>query len=221
MSTETVASRLGASPLIAKALEDCCINHHIESMLQKAHFLAQMAVESQNFTRTVENMGYSAKRMAEVWPGRYAMPNTAHLAAKLRLPNQKAIDLANAGAKAIANDVYGKRMGNILPNDGWNFRGQGYKMITGRDNVTAYSRWKYGDDRMVKDPTMLQRLPDAIDSGAWFWKANKIGPYADRNDFLAVSQLVNLGHLSGTPIAYNLRVEKTKAAIKFFEDLIS
>lgn len=218
MSTELVAIKLGASPEVAKALEDTCILYGITSTLQKAHFLGQMAQESQNYTKVVENMQYSAKRMAEVWSGRYATEQTRGLPAKQRLPNEKAKALAKAGEVAIANDVYGNRMGNTQPQDGWNFRGQAYKMITGRDNVTAYSQDTYGDDRVVRDPSMLQRLPDSVQSGGWFWKKNRIGQYADKNDHLSVGRLVNIGNVKSTamPIGHDMRVAKTNQALVEF-----
>lgn len=223
MSTEKVAMKLGAPPEIAKALEDCCIRYGITTMLQKAHFLGQMAQESQGYTKVVENMKYSAKRMAEVWPGRYATPATKRLPIKQRLPNPKAVALAKAGDVAIANDVYGGRMGNTGPNDGWIFRGQAYKMITGHDNVSAYSHDTYGDDRVVKDPMMLQRLPDSVYSGGWFWKKNKIGPHADKNDALAVGRLINIGTLEtdAIPIGNAQRLAKTALAIQSFKELNS
>lgn len=218
MSTETVALRLGASPDVSKALEDCCIRYGITTTLQKAHFLGQMAQESQNYSRVVENMNYSAKRMAEVWPGRYAVDPRA----KVKVPNTKAIALARAGARAIANDVYGGRMGNRPgTNDGWNYRGQGFKMITGLNNVRQYSFDTYGDDRVVKDPTMLQRLPDSVYSGGWFWKVNNIGPHADRDDALAVGRLINLGKLNTTaiPIGHSQRVAQTLRAKQLFKEM--
>lgn len=163
-------------------------------------------------------MNYSAKRMAEVWPGRYAVDPKA----KVKVPNAKAVALAKAGARAIANDVYGGRMGNRPgTNDGWNYRGQAYKMITGLNNVRQYSFDTYGDDRVVRDPTMLQRLPDSVYSGGWFWKVNNIGPHADRDDALAVGRLINLGKLNTTaiPIGHSQRVAQTLRAKQLFKDL--
>lgn len=216
MSTELVALRLGASPEVAKALEECCIHYGISSTLQKAHFLGQMAQESQNYTRVVENMNYSAKRMSEVWPGRYAVNGVKGN------PNSKAIMLAKLGARAIANDVYGGRMGNTAPDDGWNYRGQGHKMITGKANVRAYSMDTYGDDRVVRDPTMLQRLPDSAFSGGWFWVKNNIGPHADRDDAVAVGRLINIGTLKTTqlPIGHKERVARTLEAKRLFAEMV-
>ena len=223
MSVEIVAMKLGATPEVALALENTTIRYGILTMLQRAHFLGQMAQESQGYTKVVENMKYSAKRMAEVWPGRYALPETAKLPAKQRLPNGKAIALAKAGEVAIANDVYGGRMGNFKPNDGWDFRGQAFKMITGRANVTAYSQDTYGDDRVVRDPTMLQRLPDSVYSGGWFWKKNHAGIYADKNDALSVGRIINIGNVASKaiPIGHDMRVAKTRQAIEEFKKLLA
>ena len=211
-----VAIALGARPDVAAALDAAVTLYGIRNVPE---FLGQMVVESKNFTAVAENMGYSAKRMAEVWPGRYATPATAKLPAKDRLPNAKATVLAKAGAQAIANDVYGGRMGNTAPNDGWLFRGQGYKQLTGKDNVRRYSLDTYGDDLVVRDPSMLQRLPDAVNSGAWYWKVNGIDRYGD--NVLAVSRAVNLGRVNtkAMPVGYDARVSATERARKLWREL--
>ena len=214
--TMKVSIALGANADVAAALDRAVALYGIKNVPE---FLGQMVVESKNFTAVAENMGYSAKRMAEVWPGRYATPATAKLPAKDRLPNAKAVALAKAGAQSIANDVYGGRMGNTGPNDGWLFRGQGYKQLTGKDNVRRYSLDTYGDDRVVRDPAMLQRLPDAVNSGAWYWKVNGIDRYGD--NVLAVSRAVNLGRVNtkAMPVGYNARVRATERARKLWREL--
>lgn len=213
---QKVAISLGAPAAVAAALDKAVALYGIQNVPE---FLGQMVVESKNFTAVAENMGYSAKRMAEVWPGRYATPQTAKLPARDRQPNAKAVALAKAGPQAIANDVYGGRMGNTAPDDGWRFRGQGYKQLTGKDNVRRYSLDTYGDDRVVKDPSMLQRLPDAVNSGGWYWKVNGIDRYGD--NVLAVSRAVNLGTVNtkATPVGYDARVRATEKARKMWRDL--
>lgn len=214
--TVKVAVALGAPAGVAEAIAKAVETYGIRNAPE---FIGQMVVESKNFTAVVENMGYSAKRMAEVWPGRYATPATAKLVARDRLPNAKAVALAKAGPQAIANDVYGGRMGNTAPNDGWLFRGQGYKQLTGKDNVRRYSLDTYGDDRVVRDPSMLQRLPDAVNSGAWYWKVNGIDRYGD--NVLAVSRAVNLGRVNtkAMPVGYDARVRATEKAQKLWREL--
>ena len=211
-----VAAALGAPAGVAESIAKAVDTYGIRNVPE---FIGQMVVESKNFTAVAENMGYSAKRMAEVWPGRYATPATAKLPAKDRLPNAKAVSLARSGPQAIANDVYGGRMGNTGPNDGWLFRGQGYKQLTGKDNVRRYSLDTYGDDRVVRDPSMLQRLPDAVNSGAWYWKVNGIDRYGD--NVLAVSRAVNLGRVNtkAMPVGYDARVRATERARKLWREL--
>ncbi len=64
-----------------------------------------------------ENMKYSAKRIREVWPGR---PEAVAFAGK---------------PEALANSVYGGRLGNRRgTDDGWRFRGGGVDQLTGRDH---------------------------------------------------------------------------------------
>lgn len=89
-----------------------------------AMFLAQVAHESAELTRVVENLNYSAERLRQVWPSRF---RPELVAAYARRP------------EAIANRVYADRMGNGPQSscDGWRFRGRGPIQITGRD---AYRR---------------------------------------------------------------------------------
>jgi putative chitinase len=151
VSTETVAAGMGAGKY-AKPLEDACIAFGIVTPLEKAHFLAQVAHESDGF-RTAEE--YASGRAYE---GR-------------------------------------KDLGNTEPGDGMRFKGHGLIQITGRANHAAYSRWKYGDDRVMRDPKMLTRLPDAVDAAAWYWCIFRpsIRPLARADDVVGVTRKVNGG----------------------------
>lgn len=151
MSTETVAARMGAGQY-AKAIEDACIAFGIESTLEKAHFLAQLAHESDNF-RTAQEYASGA-----AYEGR-------------------------------------RDLGNTQPGDGVRFKGHGLIQITGRTNHTAYSQWKYGDDRAVRDPKMLTRLPDAVDCSAWYWCIfrPRCRMFAKADDLEGVTRVINGG----------------------------
>ena len=198
------AIKLGAPADVAAAIDQAVERYGIQ---HPAEFIGQMVVESARFTAVVENLNYSADRLAAVWPARYAAtPRT-----KPPTPNDKAKRL-HRNPVAIANDVYGSRMGNTAPDDGWRYRGRGYKQLTGKDNYRAYSQDTYGDDRVVKDPDMLLRLPDSVFSGGWYWKRNGIDRYCP--DVLKVSKAVNLGDVASkaTPNGYNERVSATKRA---------
>lgn len=53
VSTETVAAAMGAGKY-AQALEEACIRFGIVTALEKAHFLAQVAHESDGFNTATE-----------------------------------------------------------------------------------------------------------------------------------------------------------------------
>lgn len=84
----------------------------------------QLAHESLEFTAVEENLNYSAKRIAQVWP--------KHFTASQARPYAR-------NPKKLANEVYGGRMGNTKKGDGWRFKGAGYIHLTGRANFAAAS----------------------------------------------------------------------------------
>jgi putative chitinase len=212
MSIEIVASKMGASPEHALRLEETARQFDISSVLEKAHWLGQIYVESGGFRRTKENLNYSAKRLAEVWPYRYAANPTARMAD--RLPNALAKEIGGKPDK-IAELTYGGRLGNIHAGDGWTFIGRGDKQLTGRYNYTMYSRSIYGDDRIVDDPARLQRPPDSTLSAGWYWQWKKCGEPANRDDAEAVTLLVN----GGTNGLFD-RVKQTNRAKALFAELL-
>jgi putative chitinase len=65
-----------------------------------------------------ENLNYSAARLCAVWPSRFATLKDAEPYAY--------------NPRALANKVYGGRMGNTQPMDGWDFAGKCPIMLTGR-----------------------------------------------------------------------------------------
>lgn len=119
-------------------------------------FLAQILHESAMLERTEENLNYSAKRISEVWNKRFPTPESAEQYAR--------------NPQALANKVYGDRMGNALPGDGWKYRGRGLIMVTGKDNYAAVSN-AIGID-IVSEPDKLASPDIALKASVAWWEDN-------------------------------------------------
>lgn len=116
-------------------------------------FLGQVLHESCMLERLEENLNYSAERLTKVWPSRF--PTIASAAPFSRNP------------QALANKVYGSRLGNVAPGDGWAYRGRGLIQVTGRDNYALVE--KVSGLKVLKNPELLsQSLPALQASIAWW-----------------------------------------------------
>lgn len=152
-----------------------CKRWGIDTLREIASFLANIGVESAGLTRLSENMNYSAKRMAEVWPGRFAVNPSA--AIKARQPNALAKSLEHNPEK-LANHVYANRLGNGPPEsgDGWRYRGYGPKQLTGAYNQAQFAK---AAGISLKDvPAYLQTKDGGMMSAGWFWFDNGLDAMA-------------------------------------------
>lgn len=138
-------------------------------------FLGQILHESAMLERLEENLNYSAERLTKVWPKRF--PSIAEAKPYERNP------------EALANKVYGGRLGNIMDGDGWRYRGRGCIMVTGRANYTALAKLS-GLDLAVNPDLLRQPLPALQASIAW-WLRNV--PSIAIGDVAAVTRIVNGG----------------------------
>jgi putative chitinase len=189
-------------------LNSAMIEFGIDTPIRQAAFLSQIAHESTELLRLVENLNYSAEGLARTWPSRFQDKN--------KQPNSLAYEL-NRKAEAIANSVYANRLGNgnSASGDGWKYRGRGLIQVTGRDNYLACSKALYGDDTLIRYPELLEKPKDACRSAAWFWKVNNINIMADKDDFDGVCDLVNRGKKTaaiGDSIGYADRLKCYKRA---------
>ena len=108
--------------------------------------LAQVQKEC-NFEPRSENMNYRVSTLQRVWPNRFGGDQG----------RRKAEALVNAGPPAIANSVYGNRMGNGGPETGDGFRYRGRGLIhPGTDNYKKYGGLAgvdiYNNADMANDP---------------------------------------------------------------------
>ncbi len=97
-----------------------------------ADFLPTILHESAMLTRLEENLNYTPEALVATFGAARVSPTQAQAVG--RIAGKQAAD-----QRAIANIVYGgewgrKHLGNILPDDGWRYRGRGPIQITGADN---------------------------------------------------------------------------------------
>lgn len=142
----------------------------ITSNLRLAHFLAQCALESMNFTAVVENLNYSAQRLLQVFPKYF-----------------KNVDV-NAyarNAQKIGSRVYANRMGNgdEASGDGFKFRGRGYIQLTGKTNYQSFTN-HIGEDCVGNPDLVATKYPLA--SAGFFFNANNIWAICDQGKSDAV-----------------------------------
>jgi putative chitinase len=168
------------------SLTDAMDRFEINNLQRAAAFLAQIAHESGELGRLVENLNYSAKRLMEVWPKRF--------------PTLEKARLYERNPERLANYVYAKRMGNgdEQSGDGWRYRGRGVIQVTGRSNYRTI-----GDALQLPleaEPERLEEPEAASLSAAYFWKSRGLNELADdRNDddddddFVTISVIINGG----------------------------
>ena len=144
--------------------------------LEAAHFIGQLAHES-GLVPLSENLNYSAKRLMQIFPSRFKTMASTHGIAR--------------NPEAMANSVYGGRMGNINKGDGWKFRGRGFIQLTGRNNYTAAKK-AIGVD-IVKEPDLLLDPAVSAKVAHWFFTNNRIWPHTHRNDVNKVTRIINGG----------------------------
>lgn len=153
----------------------------IDTDHEVASFVAQLAHESQEFTRLEENLSYSAERLVQVWPQRF--------------PTLMAAQPYARNPARLANLVYANRMGNGPPEsgDGWTFHGRGPPQLTGRANYEACARAIH--EPIDQHPELLLTPAVGIKSACWYWTSRGLDRVDDDNDQRAETQAINGGTL--------------------------
>ncbi|WP_022722850.1 glycoside hydrolase family 19 protein [Rhodopseudomonas sp. B29] len=163
------------------AAPDVFARYGVTTPLLVAHVMAQISHECGAGRDVVENLDYTARRMMQVWPGRF--PTLASAAPYAHDP------------QALAKKVYNGRMGNAPgSDDGWRFRGRGAAQTTGRD----------GYARLAKATGLdLENQPDLVNDPRYFLNcgvADFVGcgclPFARADDIVGVTRRLN-GGLTG------------------------
>ena len=104
---------------------------------------------------------------------------------------ENAQKLCDEGAKAIADFVYGNRLGNAK-DEGYKYRGRGIIQLTGKNNYNYYGK-KLNID-LVNNPDLAKESNEAIEIALLFWIEKECGLYAKMGDVKTVTKLINGGY---------------------------
>lgn len=140
-------------------------------------FLGQVLHESALLEKLEEGLYYRTPgRLMAVWPSRF----------KSRADERPYL----ANPEALANKVYGGRMGNVNPGDGWRHRGSGLIQITGAYNLRAVQEVTgipvFDHPELLRQPTR-----EALRVCIRWWEGNI--PDAIMGNIIKVTRRVNGG----------------------------
>jgi len=185
LTREQLAQLLPGNPYLDHwyhALELALPDYDINTPQRVAAFIAQCAHESGGFRALKENLNYKAATLRKIFPKYFPDDATANHYASL--PNKQ---------EAIANRVYGGRMGNgpEATGDGFRYCGRGLIQLTGKQN---YQNFADSIETPVEDiPEFLATFEGAVQSACWFWEANNLNQWADKGDILTLTKRINGG----------------------------
>lgn len=187
--SEVAASNVNPDILraMAAAFNQYAVAYKMTTKERIAEFIAQIANETGGFKTFVENMNYSAKRLMEVWPGRY--------------PTLKAAMPYANNPQGLANHTYADRMGNgaAASGDGWRFRGRGALQLTGRNAYAAADeRLKLG---LLSNPDLAADPATSVLIALDFWKENAVNTAVDAGDYRKARKITNGGAIGLEEVA--------------------
>lgn len=149
-----------------------------------ANFMGQMSHESGNFLATSENLNYSSvSRIRSTFGKNKAIAG---------MSDAEVAGLVN-NPEALANKVYGGRMGNSAAGDGYKYRGRGFTQLTGKANYAAAGKALgldlVGNPELAADPANVAKI------AGWYWRTN-VSARGAGEDVTAATKAVN-GGLNG------------------------
>ncbi|CAA0086966.1 Uncharacterised protein [Starkeya nomas] len=175
----------GAAPALVTALSRASELKAagLTTPLRLAHFLAQIAVETQNFSQLRESGRYTAKRIVEVFGvGKHSAAIPQAEAAKLA-GNEYALFERVYG---VGNAKKAKTLGNVYPGDGYKFRGGGAMHTTGRRAYAAIG--------LEANPDLIVTAEHCLRAALAYWAENGCNHLADINDARSLTKRINGGY---------------------------
>lgn len=181
MVTADQLRKLKINPALADVFNETFARWNISTPIQQAAFIGQCGHESGNFTKLEEGVSYSAERLMKIWPKRFPTMESAQPYAR--------------NGRALANKVYGGRMGNReeKSDDGYRFRGSGWLQLTGHDNF--YHAGKGCGVDFVMQPDLVRTPQYAAMTAGWFWATHKCNELAEARDWKKLTKVINGGDI--------------------------
>lgn len=170
--------KIGINDKWLEPLNSALKKYAITDINEKAMFLAQTTHESNDYKRLEESFNYRPERLFQVFKKRVGTI-------------EKAKELCSQGSEAIANFVYGGRLGNAK-DEGYKYRGRGIIQLTGKSNYKYYGE-KLNID-LVNSPDLAKEPNIAIEIALLFWKEKGCGLLARNGDVKGVTKLINGGY---------------------------
>jgi len=194
-------SKIGQfDPYFSEVVEYC----ELTNERRLAQFFAQTGVESQYYTKFVENLMYSAQGLANTWPKLYAVNPLS----KIKVPNKLAISIQKK-PELIASTSYENKNGNgnFESRDGWKYIGRGTIQLTGKSNYRDFTDnlGVFLSNDFVKYPDAVIEPKNSLYAGAFYWRKNKLNLFADKQDIKGATRKINGGnsHLAERTDLYN------------------
>lgn len=138
----------GAVKPIDTKLLDALSAGGITDRRAQANVLAQIQAESGGVPKS-ENLKYTPERLLEKFPKKFR-----------NIQDARAV--VAGGEEAIGERIYGGRMGNLAPGEGYKYRGRGLVQLTGKDNYKQIGDLIGVDlvnkPELANDPVIAQKI---------------------------------------------------------------
>ncbi|WP_242108042.1 XVIPCD domain-containing protein [Luteimonas aquatica] len=161
----------------------------ITSPKELANFMAQVSAESGGLSRLNEGFRYTG--------GPETVEKNVKSAGREGPEALKAAwqEAMNGKPEKLAELMYGGRMGNTEPGDGFKYHGRGYIQLTGKNQYREAGE-ALGMD-LVNKPELAADPENASKIAVWYWKQNvqKLAPESVKE----AGSIINTGEMGNTP----------------------
>jgi putative chitinase len=181
-------------------LNDACERFQINTNARICAFIAQTCEESGNLSVISENLNYRPDVIVKLWP---------------KFSYEVAKEACDSGPEAVGNLIYGNRMGNVNPGDGYKYRGRGFIQLTGRDNYALSSKFLGVD--LVNNPDLVLQPEYCALTAAEYWQRNGCNELSDPDNEQAVEMVTK--RINGGYINLDIRLANWRKAKRVFADI--